>query len=318
MFSQKNQGVLDKKKLNGFDSRWNDRKQSNMLLSNVYREINVSKADRLAECSSWLYFRAYDNGMMRLDKASFCRVRLCPICSWRRSLKIFVQMRRILTCIDDLGGYRYIFLTLTVKNCVGVNLSDEIDSLMLGWRKFSRSKLFTSVVEGWYRGLEVTHNICVNSKSYDTYHPHFHCILVVRNSYFSRSEYVEQKCWQELWRDSMGLDYEPQVDIRCFKGNVMKSLLEATRYSVKVADYIIPDDWDLTLESVRILDKALDGRRFVSYGGLMKRIYNELRLDDNNAKDLVHICDESDILVGVYEVVRYHFSVGYNEYEMDD
>ena len=44
-----------------------------------------------------------------------------------------------------------------------------------------------SIVKGYIRKLEVTYNSDMSSKSYDTYHPHFHVVIAVNKSYFTRS-----------------------------------------------------------------------------------------------------------------------------------
>jgi len=46
-----------------------------------------------------------------------------------------------------------------------------------------------------------------------TLHPHLHCLLFVRASYFGR-DYIKQADWTEKWRQCLGIDYSPVVDIR--------------------------------------------------------------------------------------------------------
>lgn len=298
------------------NNKWAGKKKSNLCLSVVYDEIDSKKAQRLRDCCSVLSFKVFDDHSRKLNRASFCRVRLCPICSWRRSLKVFAQMTRILGHFEALhtaARYRYLFLTMTVKNCSRGLLSDTMDEMIVGWKRFSQSKIFSSSVLGWYRGLEVTHNVVQASEHYDTYHPHFHCLLVVDSSYFSQGNYVGREVWRKQWQESMRLDYNPQVDIRCFKGNLFNSLREVTKYSVKAQDYIIPDDWDLTVDTVKVLDQALNKRRFVAFGGKLKEIHKKLNLDSEENGDLIHIAgDFSDD--EKYRIVRYCFSSGYNEY----
>ena len=305
--------------LTGSDAKWSERKVGNLMLSSVYEHVDPSKAKRLRECAQWLRFKCFDDGVRKLELANFCRVRLCPICSWRRSLKVFSQMCTIFENLGRLSSvrrFRYLFLTLTVKNVLGADLSAQIDKLNLGWHNFVRYKEFSDSVVGWYRGLEVTHNLSLGSDSYNTYHPHFHCFLVVDESYFSH-RYVDHDGWVELWKRAMKLDYKPQVDIRCFRGEIFKSLREVTKYSVKPQDYLVPDDFDLSIDTVRILDEALNKRRFVAFGGVLKRVHRRLRLESEEDADLIHIGSQmaSDEL---YRVVRYFFSTGYNQYIQQD
>lgn len=310
---------LTEKVLTGFDSKWNERKTANLMLSSVYEHVDPDKAKRLRDCAQWLKFKCFEDGVRKLELADFCRVRLCPICSWRRSLRVFSQMCSIFENLARFSPYkrlRYLFLTLTIKNVSGANLSANIDNLNRGWRNFVKYREFSKSVVGWYRGLEVTHNLSLGSDSYDTYHPHFHCFLVVDESYFSH-HYLDHSDWVRLWKRAMKLDYDPQVDIRCFRGDILKSFREVTKYSVKSQDYLVPNDLDLSVSTVRVLDKALDKRRFVAFGGLLKRVHSCLRLEREEDANLIYIGSQmpSDEL---YSVVRYFFSTGYNQYIRQD
>ena len=54
-------------------------------------------------------------------------------------------------------------------------------------------------------------------------HPHFHCILAVRSSYF-KNIYIKQYEWQEMWKDALRVDYNPSVDVRIIKSDNEKTL----------------------------------------------------------------------------------------------
>lgn len=80
-----------------------------------------------------------------------------------------------------------------------------------------------------------------------------------------------------------------QVDVRKVKAKAEKgkdsndiigAVCETTKYTVKNEDYILPNNWQLTLESVATLDKALANRRLVAFGGVMKEWHKKLNLDD--------------------------------------
>src|SRR5690606_12341063 len=108
----------------------------------------------------------------RLTWANFCRVRLCPMCAWRRSLVIAHQIKAVAHEAVKRQSMRWLFLTLTIRNCTGDDLIDTISHLMKSWRRLSQRKLFSDVVVGWFRSLEITRNLLD-----DTYHPHFHVLL---------------------------------------------------------------------------------------------------------------------------------------------
>ena len=243
---------------------------------------------------------------MKLHDARFCRVRLCPVCQWRRSLKTFAQMSQVLE-LAKAQGYQFIFLTLTLKNCKSEELSDELTHILLSFNRLMKYKDVQKAVKGYYRGCEVTHNL-----TSDTYHHHLHVVLAVRQSYFKGSCYISHYKWVELWKRALQVDYTPVVDIRRCKGG-SKSIAEACKYAVKPSDILNMDDWDMTVDTLRTLDKALDKRRFVGLGGILKDLHKQLHLDDPEDGDLVHIEGDGTEQPTEEEIV--FFWNGYSQYE---
>ena len=334
---QGQQTILSDKSHTGKIRPWREKKIGNQLLAMAYEDVNRRKAARLRECACYLIFRKLVDGM-KLQEMNSCRVRLCPMCAWRRSLKIYSHVRRIMDGMETERDYRYIFLTLTVRTCHGVDLQNTIDGMMSAWQRLVRLMPVRRAVKGWYRGLEITHDVNERitqelfekkkkyykgmgltvgdaNPNYDLYHPHFHCVLAVNSRYFKTDEYITHEKWVELWRKSMRLDYDPLVDIRRVSGNTAKDVAEAAKYAVKDGDYIVPDDWDLTVETVRLLDRVLENRRLVAYGGKFKEWHKKLNLDDEMDGDLIHVDDEEDADAKEKpEIVTYVWNVGYNQY----
>jgi plasmid rolling circle replication initiator protein Rep len=290
---------------------WKFKKINNIFLSEVYQGIDEKKSLRLRECATYLEFCVSQSEKMSLKSGNFCRVRLCPMCTWRRSLKIYSQVSKIMNGIQSVGTYRYLFLTLTVRNCVGEDLSSVLDGLFYAWNKFSKFKRFRNVVRGWYRGLEVTHNLSMN-----TFHPHFHCVLVVDRSYFAWKNYTPHGIWTDLWKKALGVEYTPIVNIKKTYDVQAKSIAEMAKYTVKDTDYIKPWDWELTVEIVRVLDKVLNHRRLVAFGGLFKEWHKKLNLDDVVDGDLVHVDSECAEINENAPVLGYEWNVGYQQYRM--
>ena len=110
-------GVLKDINSNGNDNKWKERKENNLLLADSYKRIGSNKYYRVLDCSTFLEFRLTVSNNLRLSNANFCKVRLCPMCAWRRSLKTFGQVSKIMDHVEKNYNYKYIFLTLTVKNC---------------------------------------------------------------------------------------------------------------------------------------------------------------------------------------------------------
>lgn len=305
MIREKSQVLVDKS-ASGKVRNWKLHKIHNSYISLAYEEIDPKKSGRMKECANWLAFHLREDGSMKLHDARFCRVRLCPICQWRRSLKTFAQMSQVLDKASS-DGYQFIFLTLTMRNCSADALSDELTHILLSFNRLIKYKDIQKAVKGFYRGCEVTHNVRT-----DEYHPHLHVILAVKSTYFNGRTYISQTKWSELWQRALQVDYTPIVDIRRCKGGA-KSIAEACKYAVKPSDIINFDDWDMTVETLRVLDKALEKRRFIGLGGVLKEIHKQLHLDDMEEGDLVHVESESNSEATPEEVV--YFWNGYSQYE---
>lgn len=329
--------ILVDKSSTGKDRRWRERKMANELLALAYDSIDEKKAMRLRDCAKMLTYRVYDDGQKRIDSISSCRVRLCPICAWRRSLKVFYNTQKIIEYLNNKQQYNYIFLTLTMRNCKANQLNDTLDLVFKSWNRFMQLDALKSAVKGWYRGVEITHDtdeyitderykrakkyydmrgIAVGdyNDNFDTYHPHIHCILVVNKSYFTSRQYISQDKFSELWAQSARLDYKPICDIRKIKGDYNKAVAELSKYSCKTNDYIITDDWDLTVESVRTLDVALRNRRLVAYGGIMRDVNKLLKLEDADNGSLLDVGEQADKLDGDYFLESYFWYSGYRQY----
>lgn len=304
--------ILTDKSATGRERPWREKKMANQLLALAYDKVNERKASRLRECGTFLAFNLREDGTKELTHMSSCRVRLCPLCAWRRSLKVHAHTVQILDAMQ--GEYAYVFLTLTVRNCAGNQLASELDKLMAAWQRLTQRKAFRVAVKGWYRGLEVTHNVNPLSASYDTFHPHFHCLLAVNKHYFKGENYLKKSDWAQLWQRALRVDYEPVVDVRRVKGTTSAAVAEAAKYTVKDADYIRPDDWDLTVDTVKILDFALDGRRLVAYGGEMKEWHKKLNLDDEVDGDLINVGDDKSKAALTDREVCYFWHTGYGQY----
>lgn len=302
----------------GNERPWKEKKEKTIQLAESYIRLGMKKGYRVMECSTYLeYKKLRDETEKKLKNANFCRVRLCPMCSWRRSKKIYGQTSKVMTEALKDKNYRFIFLTLTVKNVYGDELSSTLDNMFKSFHRMFRRAIIKKSVIGWFRALEVSHNLDETSKDYDTYHPHFHIILMVDNSYFSR-HYISQEKWTSLWQESMRLDYTPIVNVKAFKmstkDKMAKSLAETAKYTVKDGDYLT-DDVELTDASVLVLDRALANRRLVAFGGKLKEIHKTLNLDDIEDGDLVNTGDDEELREDVdYMIEVYHWHVGFRQY----
>ena len=310
------------------DSKFAPKRKKSVLLSESYTRIGYdSKASRVASCGTELSF-AYaisPDGVVsedgKLHSANFCKDRLCPMCAWRRSYKIFGQVSRIMEHIGD--KYEYLFLTLTVPSVPAEELTETISRLVKAWSNLIRQKPFKTAVRGFFRALEVTRNNDPDSKSYKLYHPHFHVVLAVPKSYWNNC-YITHDQWLEMWRKAYKDDSITQVDIRKAKSkdayqkagaqeaiNMLSSAVaEIAKYAVKDTDYIHEFDPALTDEIVTTLAGALARRRLTAYGGCFDDAFQKLKLDDAEDGDLVHINDETINPALALLIVKYGWTAG--------
>lgn len=293
---------------------WSEKASKARVLAEIYDSIDFAKAERLRNCASYLNFQVSSGGFKKLVGTNFCRVRLCPMCVWRRTLKVFAQTSAIMEEISKTREFQYIFLNLTMENCSPdfESLNEAIDSMMCAWHKLVGYKAFKSVVKGFYRGFEITHNLNKKSKFYNTFHPHFHCVLAVEKNYFQSENYISQSDWTGLWIKALGIDYKPIVFVKKVQGNTALAVAEIAKYTVKDADYIIYGDFNLTLDTVALLDRVLDKRRFVAFGGVFKDVHKRLNLDDPEDGDLVMSRYSPDL--PDYRLVTYVWHSGYRQY----
>ena len=292
---------------------WRDRKVVNEYLALAFRSFDKRKAERLRDCSTFLQFKIYQDGTKKLNSMNSCHVRLCPICSWRRSLKTYSNIRKVTEYLHDKELRQFVFVTLTVENCQGEDLSRTLDMMFQAFNRFNQLKDFKKAFTGFYRALEITRNSNPLSKNYGTYHPHFHCVFSVKKSYFTSRYYLSQQTLAELWQQSLRADYLPVVDVRKVRGSLAKSCAEVAKYSVKTNDIIVPDDWNITCETAELLDRALERRRLISYGGELAKVRRLLRLEDEENGDLVHI-DEDVPTEEDYKIVNYFWFSGVRDY----
>lgn len=301
---------------------WEDKKIRTLLLAESYKRLGkYNKAYRVQECGDFLEFKKYiATGELKLQGANFCKVRLCPMCAWRRQLKIFAQVSKVMDKALDLKDYRFIFLTLTCKNIYAEDVSNTLDHLFKAFNLLTKRKQFKQSIKGWFRALEITHNLDVNSKDFDTYHPHFHAILMVNKSYFNDvKQYISQEKWTSLWQSCLKVDYTPIVNVKAFKtgtkSKVAKSVAESAKYTVKDNDYLIADNEELTDGAVQILDGALANRRLTAFGGELKKIHKELNLDDPEDGDLINTNQDEELREDVdYIIEKYKWNIGYHQY----
>lgn len=299
------------------------------LLANSYeRKGEGKRADRVRSCGSSLFFAHEIDGYGevnpkgKLKLANFCRDRLCPMCNWRRSLKIFGQVSQIMDLIEK--DYSFLFLTLTVPNVPGEDLSRTIDKMISALHRLFDRKRVKTVLRGYFRALEITYNVVR-----DDFHPHFHIILAVPKSYFTSRDYIKQAEWLDMWNQSYyGRGYQNKpvtqitsLDVRKIydkrgNGSIGSAVAESSKYAVKSSDYLHGDNYELTDKLVGIFSLTLFHRRLAQFGGIFLDTFHKLGLEDveNDNSDLVHVNETINTTVDL--LIRcFGWNVGISNYK---
>lgn len=264
-----------------------------------------TRSKRVGTCGEYLEFHVTEKGS-KLARAFFCKDRLCPMCNWRRSLKVFSQMSKVMDALQS-QGYQFLFLTLTVKNCSGDDLGVVLDEMQHAWTRMMHLKAVKKAVCGTFRAIEVTRN-----RRTGEYHPHYHVVLAVRPDYFKKC-YITQTSWKNMWRDSCRLSYDPVVDIRTIKADskkdMAKAVAETSKYAVKDKDYLAGDNLQVS-HNVEVLLQGLTQRKLCSWTGCFLEEMKKLKFDDAESGDLLHV-DPDEIREDLsYLIVRFHWCAG--------
>ena len=309
---------------NGKHVDWRGKKIKSRKLAESFRRLGFKgRAARVADCASILEFAENQNtGEKRLLGVNYCRDRLCPMCQSIRSLQVFRVLNQVLNIgLEENPELIPLFLTVTMKNMKGEHLREGLDNLLKSWTRLFRRKRFKSTVKGWFRTVEIT-------RSYTgEYHPHIHAVLLVPKEYFRRenSDYIPHEEWRELWKQALGVEYLPIVNIQKIKNQTRESkkgevkeytireaVGELAKYVTKEADYLTDDEAE-TDERVRDIALAVYGKRLIAYGGLLKDIAKRVKARERIEK--MGLPEDEKLRLDIGEmVVRYHWRVGLNNY----
>mgnify|MGYP000718920295 CR=1 FL=1 len=246
-------------------------------------------SERIADCCKHLTFKLV-NDELKLRRAFFCHVRLCPLCTARKSLIWFARAAKAFEFLPQ--GVRFLFLTLTLKNCSIFELKKTNSYLSASYQRFIRSLRFKldDNFLGHIRSYE-----CTSKSDLMEAHPHLHCLIAVRDRYFEDT-YLGIKEWQYLWKRSLQIDYDPVIWIKAVNSD-RKAFLEILKYELKPADYINSWRW--------LGEYGLQINRFRKYdtGGIFREAFASLNdnphdmirySEDEDEEDNDYICDRND------------------------
>ncbi|MGN9067593.1 protein rep [Ligilactobacillus agilis] len=303
---------------NGYKRPWREKKLDSLTYSEYLEILNFKKAHNVKDCGETLEFVKTKDGRLKLYRTWFCHSRLCPLCAWRYSIKNSYEVSKILdTAKNNNEKIEFLFLTLTLKNVDLKALKGTIKTVHNAFHKLLQYKRVSSVVQGYIRSTEITINKQTNQA-----HPHVHAVLVVPKGYARRKQlkrYIDVTEWQALWRKALKADYDPIVNIQKIKARKRKgkkaekselaAAKETAKYQVKSSDYITGDR-QRDLLYIEHLEQALANTRQFGFGGVLKDIRHDLKLDEKE-DDLINIDNEKETENELEKVTyRWNFKFG--------
>lgn len=267
------------------DKKWDVRKLSSSKIENWYSSSKEFKSYgiRMGFCADFLQFiltpdKKEASLKLKLKNARFCRVSQCPICTWRKSrMWVSKMIKTMPSLIEKHPNFRFLFLTLTVRNCDIHDLGNTLTDMNKAWQRMIQKKSFPAT--GWLRTIEVTPGQEKDENGNlrkDRAHPHFHCILVVQKSYFKSKKYLSKKKWIDLWQKSLRADYEPSVKVKAVKQDADPMILvpEVVKYCTKVSDKLSDKEWFFELT------RQMHKRQTITSGGILRTYLKDLEKEN--------------------------------------
>lgn len=245
--------------------KWDQRKRDSLTAAGIIGSRHPKKGARIAECCNDIALRwsvtPSGERVAKVTGTHRCmNPKVCDVCAavktnrWRRELQTVLPR-----LMQEHPTYRFVFLTLTVRNCAVTELRTTLKGMAEGWARLMKCP-DTQVVKGFLRGTEVTRGKDGSA------HPHFHALLVVPSRYFT-AEYISHARWVAMWKQVARLAYDPIVNVKAVKHmeGMLEEVLKIAAYSVKKSEVLADPEWFRDFH-----DETL-GLRFTNTGGLIKQ-----------------------------------------------
>lgn len=287
------------------DGRWDTSKSQSDIISAYYAEFGLSGlSERIDRCANTIgaVLQSNSSGDVRLRVRSvyLCHVRHCMVCQKARTMAWY---RRFQIGLPKLflayPKVQYLLLTLTIKNCPIENLRENLNLMSAAFGKLMKRRSVARVLLGYVRTMEVTKSTIGEA------HPHFHILLAVKPCYFGGTHYISHEEWLNMWKESLGVDYRPRVDIRKIKlyesavkaqvdvaidkmvelyanQDVNSAVVEVTKYQVKGSD-LIGKGTKQDKEWLIKLTEQLDHTKQINMAGIFREFIKDTTVSEREA-----------------------------------
>ena len=282
--------------------------------------------ERVKSCGDFLqYLTVHDLSAKRVHKSNSCGNRFCPICTWSKAKKDVIMISVVMQAIRAEKDQEFIFLTLTAPNVEASELKNEIDRFNLAFKNLMKRKAVKKVINGYIRKLEVTYNkeefitkdmyrrmklyfearglqVGDRNPNFNTYHPHFHVVMVVNKSYFTSRDYINRDEWLDMGQDCMDDPRITQVDVRKVRSSEkgeMEAVLEVAKYSAK------GNEMYHSQSVFEVFYKALKGRQLLTFNGLFKEYVSKYKKDELDKYKEKDEKEYTHLLTSVWKTSKY-------------
>jgi len=277
-------------------------KKASKVVAKRYEFLDHPHGARIARCCPQIRLRLASEITLEgieirysFENVSWCRCRWCPMCMYAKSSKWMARFLKAFGSMEESpNDPKFIFMTLTVKNCKLSDLRSTVNYMNKAWKKMLART--DSPIEGFLRSLEITAQLHPDDKN-SLYkvdddlmvHPHFHAILAVPSNYFEKwyKNYHSFEKWRAVWKKALGCDYDPIVYVKkikpSFKGekagddSIMKAVAETFKYSIKPSEFV-----DFGEDSTDFLQGITEQTRYlrsVNVGGYFAKHISQKELD---------------------------------------
>ena len=268
--------------------------QTNDIIFKFYNTGFTKESEKIKQCGNYLEFIFKEHQITKENKkklanANFCKNRFCPVCSWRRVRNITGQLKDAFSVIQEKEKVATLFLTLTVSNPDVKDLKSTISKMNKSFNEMTKTKAFNNAVLGYFKSIEILGDKTPNGQA----HPHFHILLIVKESYFKKSDYLNKAQWTEMWKKALRVEYTPVVYVSRIKSknenfsDIDSAIIETVKYSVKHSDLCKRSN-----EDFYYLYTQTKSMRFISAGGILKEHLNLIKIDE----DLINLKKENEAL----------------------
>lgn len=261
---------------------WTMKKELNTKMAEKMKAAGLpGRAKRISECSDKIEITfCPECGKYEITKAKLCRDRLCPVCSWRLSIKRYADMTTVCSALlRDFPESRWSFMTLTVKNCAPELLDETLSKMAAAFNRMRQRTVFLKKIAGWARTVEVTFN-----KETNELHPHYHVLIMWQpdaDPLHDGARLLNQ--WLGSCRDLLVSQKAQHIEditgeaVETAAADITGAVLETFKYTQKSTDLLsMPTGifYQFALNMAR--------KRAVSFGGIIKEYLRKhhIKMDD--------------------------------------